>query len=573
MPGPLPVASRTSDVAQLAREFEPRTKKARAEEHEWTSILALDGGCNACPDFCVQDPRSPVTVEEVRDVVEEFKVNLVAGMDFPKVKDSALIHGFEHKWKESAFTSWHVCYDPSTWEVSDLEILKMTEQRREAALVTVRRGSESFRLFLVKALRGKASTKMHLTQDKRQLIVEKILNTAAQARSEDVSFLAMGDVGMGMSGIAQYVIEYDLSFDTEFSHKIDIFMNNSQTMHSLFGCSLETRKLDTAQSQRMLILQYGSDRAPSDVAQLAADPSLGSSGGGSAEPHPALRLISRTTRFLNILEEPDCDMVGLAGVLFHPVISKMRLCDHGVVQTGPINIRESVDMLSDALDLIRRARAAAGHPGVSKTLDEHEFDTALAFMKATFEQHFMENANLREKVRRYDEDPSQFSRQEKNTIRNLRRGAFKSWAQMLLGGFHFFKAVMRHGFFELSDQRGLAAAILREKELAGEKEVAAVGRGAEVLRREAWQARKELKDAEKLERKIAQGAQGEATILRPQDERLIQQLRSGALHDKSKQANKAYGHGRGSVEHMTCESAAVIRAFTTEPLRAYFDAP
>lgn len=570
MSQPLRVASRTSDVAQLAREVGPRAKKARADEQEWTSILALDGGCNPYPDFCVQDPRSPVTVEEVRDVAEEFKAKLVVGMDFPKVKDRALIPGFGHKWKESSLTSsWHVCYDPSTWEVSDLELLEMT-QHREAALVKVRRSSKAFCLFLVKVLRGKASTRMHLTHDKRQLIMEKILNTAAQARSEGMSFLAIGDLGMGISGIAQYVIDCDLNSNTVFSQKIDIFMNDNQTMHCLVDGSLETRKLDATQSQRVLILQYGADSTPSDVAQLAGDPSLGSSGGGAAEPHPDLRLISRTSRFLNVLEQPNCDIEGLAGVLFHPVVSKMLLLDHGVVQTGPINIKNTVNMLSDALELIRRARAAAGHPGVSTTLAKHEFETALGFMKATFEKHFMENAALREKVRRYDKDPAQFSRKEKNAIRNNRRGAFNSWAQTLLGGIHFFKAVMRHGLFEISDQRDLAAAVLREKELAGEMGAAAVGRGTEVLRKEAWQARKDLKSAEALQTKIAQG---QATILRSHEERLIQRLRSGALHDQAKQANKAYGHGRGSVKPMTTEDAAVLRAFTTEPLRAYYDAP
>ena len=125
-----------------------------------------------------------------------------------------------------------------------------------------------------------------------------------------------------------------------------------------------------------------------------------------------MRLISRQSHFLNVLEQPDCDMDGLASVLFHPVLSKKRLLDHGVVETGPINIKNSVDMLSDALDLIRRARAAAGHHGISTTLEEHEFETALGFMKATFEKHFMENTALLCKVRRYDEDPAQFSRTE-----------------------------------------------------------------------------------------------------------------------------------------------------------------
>ena len=182
----------------------------------------------------------------------------------------------------------------------------------------------------------------------------------------------------------------------------------------------------------------------------------------------------------------------------------------------------------------------------------------------------MENTALLCKARRYDEDPAQFSRKEKQAIRNDRRGAFKSWAETLLGGFHFFKAVMRHGLFEISDQRDLAAAILREKELAGQKETPAAGTGAEVLRMKAWQARKELRSAEALQRKIAQG---DATTLRPHEERLIQRLRSGALHSQATQANKAYGHGRGSAQHMTTEGAAVLRAFTTEPLRAYFDAP
>ena len=116
--------------------------------------------------------------------------------------------------------------------------------------------------------------------------------------------------------------------------------------------------------------------------------------------------------------------------------------------------------LEDALTLVQRARREAGHDQESTRLDTEEFQKALDFLQKIFEDDFMQNAQLKARIRNLQEKPEEFCRNTKRKIRVDRRNAFRAWTRQLMGNVHFLHAVMRNGTFQIRDQQDLASAFL-----------------------------------------------------------------------------------------------------------------
>ena len=131
---------------------------------------------------------------------------------------------------------------------------------------------------------------------------------------------------------------------------------------------------------------------------------------------------------------------------------------------GPVRINFTLQMLEDALMLVQKARHDAGHGQEQKILSTKKFHNALDFLQRTFEENFMENAQLKARICDLVERPAELIRKMKQEIRKDRRNAFKAWRWTLMGNVHFLHAVMRNGIFQLRDQHELASALLQEKE-------------------------------------------------------------------------------------------------------------
>ena len=116
--------------------------------------------------------------------------------------------------------------------------------------------------------------------------------------------------------------------------------------------------------------------------------------------------------------------------------------------------------LEDARTLVQRARREAGHDQESTRLDTEEFQRALDFLQKIFEDDFMQNAQLKARIRNLQEEPEEFCRNTKRKIRVERRIAFRAWTRQLMGNVHFLHAVMRNGTFQIRDQQDLASAFL-----------------------------------------------------------------------------------------------------------------
>jgi hypothetical protein len=338
----------------------------------------------------------------------------------------------------------------------------------------------------------------------------------------------------------------------------------------------ESKMLDAAQSERMLIWQF---RSLADAEAPAAMRILPSgkhrslpSGDAPAAMHIPHRGQDQILKFLAMLKDQadeSTDLQNLAIVLFHPVCSR-RMRDDAVAD-HPFQRKESVDKLNNALLLIRQARASAGVSEDSKTLSETQFEKALDKLKSIFREEFIGNQDLRRRVKDWEAEPDAFDRRQKKKIRDDLRGAFRSWATKLLGGWDF-KAVMRHGLFATSNQKALAQAVLEDSHRGpgGDTHPAEtpsfrrLRENPETLRRAALEARCAYKTAVRLVEKVRAGY---APTNR--EHSIIMQLESGHLKTMRDEANKAYGHGAGA-ETLSREQAIVLLAFTEKKLEAYF---
>jgi hypothetical protein len=162
--------------------------------------------------------------------------------------------------------------------------------------------------------------------------------------------------------------------------------------------------------------------------------------------------------------------------------------------------------------LVERARHDAGHDQEQTILSPESLRNAFDFLQRTFEENFMENAQLKSRICDMVERPAKLSRITKQSTRNDRRNAFKKWKMHLMGNVHFLHALMRNGIFQLRDQQDLATALLQEQssvdehhadDVAGAVESVA---NRETLRAEAVRARQQIKKAQKLDLKASTGA-------------------------------------------------------------------
>ena len=105
------------------------------------------------------------------------------------------------------------------------------------------------------------------------------------------------------------------------------------------------------------------------------------------------------------------------------------------------------DVATHVDGLVRRARAHVGCLDDSTTLVSDEFKVALEYLQQEFENNFMHNSDLAQRIRDFKEHPERLSRTEKDKVRSHRHGAFKSWQRRLLGDNDLLHHTLRHGIF------------------------------------------------------------------------------------------------------------------------------
>ena len=160
-------------------------------------------------------------------------------------------------------------------------------------------------------------------------------------------------------------------------------------------------------------------------------------------------------------------------------------------------------------------------------------------------------------------------RDAKNDLRQRRRGAFNSFFNSVCSGnAHFGRAVLRHGFSTPREFQMLLQEFYEYTTSEKYRQEQANKKRDKKKRAVAFAARKRVRDARSLQRKLDEGRLQEMDLGAAQRE-LLQLYSTGDLERERNEANKAYGFGGGVEDGLSIEQIITIGS-TTRALDSYF---
>ena len=188
----------------------------------------------------------------------------------------------------------------------------------------------------------------------------------------------------------------------------------------------------------------------------------------------------------------------------------------------------------------------------------------------------MLNENLRRECTEFQNNPCSMTRSQKNRIRSQFRGAFRNWVTKLVGDYNFFMTVLKHGIPDNTSLREFHQALREEKQAAMSASVDAHHAGddggptkrarvdKDALRQAALDARLAYRKGARLSQRMKEDNRMYAS-LSVRDMTLLYNFEIGVLLERRKQADNAYGHGRG-VDCLNIRERAALRAWSTDVL-------
>ena len=144
------------------------------------------------------------------------------------------------------------------------------------------------------------------------------------------------------------------------------------------------------------------------------------------------------------------------------------------------------------------------------------------------------------------------------------RGAFFAWLKSLIGDRAFAFALLRHGIFKFSDLAKCAHYLRLELNTDPDVPQARYYKPNPQLREAALTARRNEKDAKKYAMWQRKGWH-----CTPAERHQIILLDNGTLAKQVRDANKAYGFGRGAEKALSREEAMTLEVFTNQVLKDY----
>ena len=559
-------------AASMESDCDPKTNNV--------TFLFCDGGQGNVTRDVVADKLAALEQAEVKEFAEEFGASVILGVNLDRPLCDQIVSemGLQHHFQAGEETSWHVLFDASQWALREGICVEHVMQRCDgthlaAAVVELQRRAdltESLGVILIKVLRGTAGSHRFITMDTRK----QIMNWAtSKLSSASVPTAVVGDFGIGMAGLLQYLFEQTVMYNGERSCEqpnanISVQSTQRQDLQLLFTPGKHTKPdvsskiLEAGQSRRMLVWQIAGLQQSPEYKKA----NIGQSSGGA---HPiaskVVGLKPRVGRFLELLEAAACDDDRVvAEVLFHP-IQNIHIDEMGVKTCRPVTVDESLLALSSGLEIIRSARntCASPPPADGQQLSSVEFDMALGHTKQIFVAQFLDDAQLKADYEAHKDGRNTLTRSYKKVINGEVRSRHRTWMTKLIGNWDFFKVTLRYGYFDAANKKNLVKAILQERatsQTSGGKHPT----GSAELRKVALHARQEYKRATKL-RDTAR----EDPLLTKDELKLLGLLADGTLNRRRLDANHAYGHGEGA-QGITKEQLIVIKAFTDNVLDAYF---
>ena len=220
-------------------------------------------------------------------------------------------------------------------------------------------------------------------------------------------------------------------------------------------------------------------------------------------PTKPLRLIalSGSNSSRGAADTGDESAEALCSVLIHKVSEYGCARPDGTMEYGPVDVIESLQTFEHALQLINLARGVAGAESKNQELSPDQMKEALRWLVCKFEDSFLENDELKQKIQMMDSHTSKMIKKEKKAVRDQRRDAFKSWKWRWFGNVHLFHAMLQYGIYDLKSIQDFMMAYLEEKCYSGDAHLAGsviTPEYKQTLRAEAVKARQLLKKARKL---------------------------------------------------------------------------
>ena len=199
---------------------------------------------------------------------------------------------------------------------------------------------------------------------------------------------------------------------------------------------------------------------------------------------------------------------------FRPVRPTTSTSD-GTHLSGPVDIKETMQRLDDALNIAQTAREMAWRRtndeattiGVKKhnvELTEKQLKVAHAWLRyECFELHYITNDTLKSRIREREANPHSMTTQQQKKLKDDIRGPCKAWKFQLFGNPTLFHIVIRSGIFAAGDQRRFLQAY--EAELQNKEERFFSEAEKEQRRIKAKEARCTLRQAGDLDKKSVNG--------------------------------------------------------------------
>ena len=496
----------------------------------FADVAAVD---SELQDHLVESARISQTedlMSEVDEVLKEFKPDIYVSPTLIKTKG---IH-----WR-LATESWRL---DSQKYIPLQNVNESLHTAYEGCLSTLRRFTPSdtvnvLKVFLVRLPKCKnTSTKYCLQGRNRAAVAKTIFNLLAK---EEAPFLVLGNLGFTLASFLYFLEQFQDETHISLKDHIQMIQSEDCELTGIFkatkGECIQRQTFPSIQECLGIHIFWNCDDRSGEVTQLT-----------QSHKRDVVTLLSRRQHYLELLvaAENHADLRGrLATILLRPVVSST---------TGVIDVNKTLEKMDSNFELLKQARAWAGVETNNTPLCKEEFDTALAWLKDTFEKLYMENVDLKDRITlRRESNSAAFTRTEKKKLRSHTRNAFKSWTHSLFGNHSFFMAVLRRGFFDASSQMELLIAVLQEEEFEASADRDSTEHDKKKLREQALEARSKLRAARRLKNL-------EPSQLLHADIQLLEELDSGLLVENVSAANQAYGHGEG-IKHITKEEYAISR--------------
>ena len=500
-------------------------------DSDTTCLLFTDVGVveDTLHEHIKDDPRhfpDPVTLDDIEELVSEVDPEIYVKPDVVRTQGTRWMMAFSKK------ADWE--------EVGIPEYISFPDTPYDGCLVTVRRSmpcDKIMKLFSVRIPECHRHTPYCLNPKQQADIACTILALLAK---EKAPFIVIGNLGFALATCLRCLWLFDKTYHESLEDQLDIVCSADQKLMCIFkhekGQSI--RQKDLAGNPECLGIDIS--WTASGVAQ-STEPTDHSDITGTSRTEHYLRMLSIGDNFPELFEvSKHLDTILFDQIKLRPVVSP----------DGTIDVSLTLKTLDDSVGLLKKARAHAGVVSDNTTLDEKEFQVAHNWLYKTFEDRFMENDTLRDRI--HGASVEKLDKKQKKKLASDTRGAFKSWKRSLVGNTAFLTALLRNGFFDSHSQQGLMLAVLQEQ-AKRKGEQARSKEDSTKLRREALAERKKLRAARKLAMQdIPENKLSKSQI------KMLHELNTGVLEANVVAKNIEYGHGDG-VTTRTAEDAVYFR--------------